>query len=334
MLRRTVTIGGLRLTLDVPERYAPEPLRRLMKRGVSAVRPHPKGPGPPPRPLTLGKVPAISFEPRDTARALAFLQDNIDRRELAGARPGQLASTDAEARTLAEEVASYPWYHTIQLPHGIVTPGAYDHRPLLPHYGIPADLTGKRVLDVATSDGFWAFEFERRGGEVTALDIDTAADLDLPARAAEVAAERELSKPIGNGFALAHRALASRVERMPGTVYELDPDRVGRFDLVHSGDLLIHLRDPCRALEHIRSVTAGEALLSEVFDPGLGAAEPRMVRYLGASEMVGWWLPALDALVQMVADAGFSNIEVVTVYRLLLLGSDDGPWRAVLRARP
>jgi len=189
-------------------------------------------------------VPAITFEPRDTARALGFLQDSIDRRELAGARPGRLASPDAEARTLAEEVASYPWYHTIQLPHGIVTPGAYDHRPLLPHYGIPADLTGKRVLDVATSDGFWAFEFERRGGEVTALDIDTAADLDLPARAAEVASERELSKPIGNGFAMAHRALASRVERMPGTVYELDPDRVGRFDLVHSGDLLIHLRDP------------------------------------------------------------------------------------------
>lgn len=333
MVSRTVEIKGLRLSLDVPERYLPEPLRRLVRRGVNAVHP-PREQEASPLCLAPGEVPAIRFEPRDTDRALAFLQDGIDRHDLPGAHPASVTSTDTDARTLAEQVASYPWYHTIELPHGIVTPGAYDHRPLLPHYGIPADLTGQRVLDVATNDGFWAFEFERRGGTVTGLDIDTIADLDLPARAAEVAAEREMRKPLSNGFALAHRALASKVERVPGTVYDLDPDRMGRFDLVHSGDLLIHLRDPCRALEHIRSVTAGQALLSEVFDPDLGASEPRLVRYLGGSEMVGWWMPSLDTLVQMVADAGFSSIELVTVHRLPQKGSHQGPSRAVLRARP
>ena len=44
--------------------------------------------------------------------------------------------------------------------------------------------------------------------------------------------------------------------------------------------------------------------------------------------------PALGTLVQMVADAGFSHVEVVTTYRLASRGMPDGPWRAVLRARP
>lgn len=334
MLRRSVQIRGIRVSAEVPERYVPAPLRRLVRGAYRALHPGRTVPDGPRTPLTMGEIPVVSFERRDTERALAFLRDDIDRQGLEGADPGARRDADSDAQSLAAQVAAYPWYHTIELPHGIVTPGAYDHRSLVPRYGIPGDLAGKRVLDVASSDGFWAFEFEHRGAEVTAIDIETSADLDIPARAAEVAAKRGIRRPIGDGFALAHRALGSSVKRVPGSVYELDPDRMGCFDLVHSGDLLIHLRDPCRALEHIRSVTAGEALLSEVFDPALGSSEPRMIRYLGGSEMVGWWVPALDTLVQMVADAGFSSIEVTAVYRLLLLGADDGPWRAVLRARP
>ena len=52
------------------------------------------------------------------------------------------------------------WYHTITFPNGEVTPGIFDHRDLLPHYGLPDDLTGKRALDVGTANGFWAFEID------------------------------------------------------------------------------------------------------------------------------------------------------------------------------
>jgi hypothetical protein len=45
-------------------------------------------------------------------------------------------------------------YHTTQLPGGIVTPGDYDHRPLVAHHGLPKDLRGRRALDVASFDGF------------------------------------------------------------------------------------------------------------------------------------------------------------------------------------
>jgi hypothetical protein len=45
-------------------------------------------------------------------------------------------------------------------------------------------------------------------------------------------------------------------------------------------------------------------------------------------------MPALGTLVQMVIDAGFSDVEVETVYSLVPRGMAQGPWRAVLRARP
>lgn len=328
-------VGGVRVSVDVPDRLVPPALRQGVRVAARALRKG--GPGEarrrPDDRLELGIVPIVQPKSRDPDTALAFLSDGIDRSQVAPAAPAAPARTAASGDTgdLAAQVAAYHWYHSIELPNGIVTPGAYDHRPLVPHYGIPADLEGRRVLDVATSDGFWAFEFERRGAKVTALDVDETADLDLPARAGEAAAARGLSDPIGSGFALAHRALGSSVQRVATTVYDLDPDQVGRFDLVHSGDLLVHLRDPCRALERIRAVCAGEALLAEVYDPDLA---PGTVRYFGGWEMVTWSVPALDTLVQMVVDAGFSRVEVLTVYRLFVLGATTAPWRAVLHARP
>src|SRR5207244_9825176 len=72
----------------------------------------------------------------------------------------------------AREVADVPyWYHSIELGPGVVTPGVFDLRPIVERLPWP-DLAGKRCLDVGTSDGFFAFELERRGaGEVVAVDI-------------------------------------------------------------------------------------------------------------------------------------------------------------------
>ncbi len=49
---------------------------------------------------------------------------------------------------LKRRVAEIRWYHSIDLGHGIVTPG-YDQSPSrLPKIRMPADLTGMTVLDV------------------------------------------------------------------------------------------------------------------------------------------------------------------------------------------
>jgi 2-polyprenyl-3-methyl-5-hydroxy-6-metoxy-1,4-benzoquinol methylase len=78
-----------------------------------------------------------------------------------------------------DEVTTYYWYHTIDLGHGLVTPGDYDFRPALPEFHIPADLTGKKVLDVGAGTGFFTFEFEKRGASVTAVDLPSLADWDM-----------------------------------------------------------------------------------------------------------------------------------------------------------
>ncbi len=39
-----------------------------------------------------------------------------------------------------------------------------------------------RVLDVGTWDGFWAFEMERRGADVVALDVEHESEYDWPPR--------------------------------------------------------------------------------------------------------------------------------------------------------
>ena len=70
-----------------------------------------------------------------------------------------------------DEIAGIAWYHSIDLGHGIVTPGLDDTRHRLPAVGLPNDLTGVTVLDIGAWDGFFSFEAERRGASrVLAVD--------------------------------------------------------------------------------------------------------------------------------------------------------------------
>ncbi len=75
-----------------------------------------------------------------------------------------------ERQAILDRVAAFPyWYHRIELPQGVVTPG---WAPRVPEaYAIPDDLSGKRVLDIGAWDGYWSFEALRRGArEVVAVD--------------------------------------------------------------------------------------------------------------------------------------------------------------------
>ena len=230
---------------------------------------------------------------------------------------------------LADAVGRLFWYHTIELPGGVVTPGLYDHRPLVPHYGLPARLDGQRVLDVATFDGFWAFELERRGADVVAADISRFSACDFPPAVRHALVEQGLDRDTGLGFKLAHEALGSNVRRVERSIYDLDPADLGTFDFVHVADLLIHLERPLAALRAVRSVTHGTALIADCFDPDL---EPGAVRYLGAWTDVPWWLPSLETLAQMVVDAGFASVSLRMVYALASKGDERGHWRASLVA--
>ncbi|WP_198157713.1 class I SAM-dependent methyltransferase [Methylobacterium nodulans] len=236
---------------------------------------------------------------------------------------------------MAEAVARINWYHTLDLGEGLVTPGFYDHRGILPLYGLPERLDGMRVLDIACFDGFWSFEFERRGAaEVIALDIRSARELDLPWRLRETMTEAELDRPFGEGFRLAHEVLGSAVKHTHCNVYDLSPERLGRFDFVHCGDLLLHLRDPARALYNIRRVTRGTAMISDCIYPDLDRLDGLpIMQYDGAFSENIWWRFSAHALSAMIRDAGFDHVAEKKRFRYGPRGEPASMWHAVYEAK-
>jgi tRNA (mo5U34)-methyltransferase len=90
-------------------------------------------------------------------------------------------------------------------------------------------------------------------------------------------------------------------------VYDLDPDRDGRFDVVVCGSLLLHLRDPVRALEAIRSACGGSFLSAEQIDKRLSlVARKRPAAIFKGGESVQWWIPNAAGHRALVESAGFS----------------------------
>lgn len=209
---------------------------------------------------------------------------------------------------LRQKIAGFDWYHTIELAPGVLTPGYFDTRQAAEAVGFPEDLTGKRCLDVGTYDGFWAFEMERRGAaQVVAIDVLDPSRWDWPSGSAPELRERmEGRKERGRGFEIARESLGSGVERLDRSIYELDPADVGRFDFVYVGSLLLHLRDPVGALEAVRSVCSGEAVLVDAVDPWLSRVSPRRpAASLDALGRPWWWRPNAAGLRRMAEAAGF-----------------------------
>jgi len=318
----TIRTKRLSLTADLPEPVADRlrQARRMLRRDRPDTLVAPAGTAEPPLGhLTVeDRLPELQVERHDPKDSVEVFRQRM--------RPLPVGSESELARRVSEVF----WYHTIELPEGVVTEGIYDHRGLVPHYGIPDSLEGMRVLDVASWDGFWAFEFERRAGQVVSVDIPRLSAFDFPPAVREAVVAEGLDRPSTEGFELAREALGSKVERVEGSVYDLDPGWLGgTFDFVHAGDLLLHLETPSAALRALRRVTGGTALIADCFDPSL---EGHLTRYYGGWGAVHWWLPSLDVLAQMVLDAGFADVRLHTVYALAPRAEREALWRASLVA--
>lgn len=217
------------------------------------------------------------------------------------------------------------WYHTIELGNGLVSQGFFDHRPVIDRYGIPESLRGKKVLDVATGDGFFAFEMERRGAErVVAIDVPRIGDCDwLPRMKTRIGdTANDHTWPIH--FAMAHAMLNSSVEYKFCSVYDLSPYTVGIFDLVFCGSLLLHLQNPLGALHAIRSVTRDMAIIETTIDRSLEEAVPgRPVMTFGSPENEAqpgenntYWLCTTAAIQKMLRYADFPVTTIHGIFDL------------------
>lgn len=98
---------------------------------------------------------------------------------------------------LKAEVAKHTWWHQIDL-GGVVTPGTCPHGltddELSGRWAIPADLTGKVVLDIGCWDGLFSLACAQRGAEyVTGVDVVSRPTFGLVMNALELGARMEFT---------------------------------------------------------------------------------------------------------------------------------------------
>jgi tRNA (mo5U34)-methyltransferase len=194
------------------------------------------------------------------------------------------------------------WYHTVDLGAGLCSRGDCDLRSTVDLHGFPDSLKGKTALDVGTTDGFWAFEMERRGAEVVAIEESKGAEVEAPS---------------DGHFWIAHEMRGSTVQHKLRSVYDLSPDSMGVFDVVFCGSLLLHLEDPLKALVNIRSVTKEMAIVVTLLDeeierhvpskPWLSVGNRPNESRLG--ETCIYWKFGTHGLQELMEYAGFSRAE-------------------------
>ena len=191
------------------------------------------------------------------------------------------------------------WWHSFELPDGSEIRGVSElasQKMRVAQFPIPADLCGKRVLDIGAWDGWFSFEMERRGAEVLAIDR-----FDNPR------------------FHEIRERLGSRVEYRQLDVYDVGPSTVGQFDIVLFMGVLYHLKHPLLALEKVCSVTKEMAAI-ESFVLGVqhGLSDEQEARNLMqffedddfGGQTDNWCAPTTACLLALCRAAGFARAEL------------------------
>lgn len=236
----------------------------------------------------------------------------------------------AEVESLRASVDELVWHHRIDLGHGVVTPGLGAAERIADDLFPP--VAGRSVLDIGAWDGLYSFLAEGNGASrVVALD-HYAWGVDLKARTAywdECRAQGILpdhsrdetefwhgdTLPGRRGFDIARRALGSRVEPVVADFMTTDLDVLGSFDVVLYLGVLYHMKEPLTALERVRRVTSGVAVVETeaVWVPGFESTP--MTTFFPGDELArdygNWYAPNAAALVGWCRAAGFSRVEVV-----------------------
>ena len=216
-----------------------------------------------------------------------------------------------EDRIRARAEALGPWFHNLDL-RGVRT--APEH--FLGDYpavkwrsfqdALPADLSGKTVLDIGCNAGFYSMEMKRRGADrVLALDFDE----DYLAQA-RFAAEVE-------GLDIEFRQMS---------VYDVGALRE-RFDVVFFIGVLYHLRHPLLALDLIHEHVARDIMVFQSLQRGSNAILPlapdygfdetaifdepgypklHFIEQSYSHDNTNWWAPNRACSAAMLRAAGFT----------------------------
>lgn len=234
---------------------------------------------------------------------------------------------------LRENIAALgPWFHNIEI-DGVWTapdhflgdyPGAKFRRFAA---ALPADLTGKTVLDIGCNAGFYSIEMKHRGAAyVLGIDSD-----DHYLRQASFVAE-------ARGF--------TDIEFRNLSVY--DVARLGRrFDMVIFMGVFYHLRHPLLALDLVREHVAADMLVFQSLTRGSPEVAPvkpdydfnepddfsepgypklHFIEREFAHDWTNWWVPNRAATEAMLRSAGF-RIEVGPTDEVYVCRAAETPYR-------
>jgi len=208
-------------------------------------------------------------------------------------------------------------YHRYEIEPGLYTPGTFlevEPRVCLDEIGVPRDLSGLRVLDIGAWDGAFTFELARRGAKVTALDIQ---DPDVTV------------------FNAVRAILKALVNYVRCSVYDLQKQIHGTFDIVLFAGVYYHLKSPALALQRIREVLEDDGLLyieGASCSPQLAEELARLLPGTGSECLThiidrlpisffdldkkiyrhwsNWWFPTTSCLRAMLHDSGFRDVEL------------------------
>jgi tRNA (mo5U34)-methyltransferase len=207
-----------------------------------------------------------------------------------------------QVNEITEKVSQYPWFHSIDLGCGIVTPGRKSpaiHAAESAAFFDPVNMEGATVIDIGAWNGFYSFEAKRRGAkQVLATDHFCWNHKQFRGR---------------ETFELARSIVGLDVDTLDVDVTELCPEKVGgTFDVVLFLGVLYHLFDPIDGLRRAASL-AREVLIVET-QTDLGELDrPAMVMYPGAecdNDASNWWGPNRACVKELLNTMGFVRIDV------------------------
>ncbi|MFQ5498212.1 MAG: class I SAM-dependent methyltransferase [Candidatus Zixiibacteriota bacterium] len=203
--------------------------------------------------------------------------------------------------TIAARMEKFQWYQSIDLGNGIVTPGETGdaEQRKIAMLNLPDDLSGKSVLDIGSNEGFYSFEAEKRGADkIIAIDKSTAAQEKLL-----------FLKEVFN----------SRIELQTTDLYDLDPKKTGRFDIVFFLAVFHHVDYSFLALDIVRKLCCGTAYMEYVEAvPESGEDVSALVRKMSKKGHLHM-LPTRTFLLEILERAGFSDIEILGTHREMRL---------------
>jgi tRNA (mo5U34)-methyltransferase len=186
------------------------------------------------------------------------------------------------------------WHHKFEIVPGVWTPGSYDPRFMLDMLHLPDDLTGKRVLDIGPSDGFFSLAMRKRGANVTAVDYRP---MDL------------------HGFGAMVRATGLDFDYRQMNLYDIRRSDLGTFDIVLFLGVLYHLPDMLKALAVIREVCNDQLFVETHCDTEL-PQDVAAARYYRSDTLHGdftnFWSPNLLCVTDMLHDAAFDVTQTET----------------------